>query len=128
MTVNPYLVGVINIPSGLEITAITKTCPMVITITVNVEKAANTYIPGQRLRLDIPHGYGMQQANGLTVCITSVSGNNISVDVDARSFDTFSVPVSGAMPASISPSGSRNLAFSNSTTQIAFQSLNNIGN
>ena len=128
MTVNEYLVGVIQIPSALEITAITKSCPMVITITVNTDKAANTYIPGQRIRLDIPFGYGMQQANGLTACITSVSGSNISVDVDSRGFDTFSVPVSGQMPASISPSGSRNLSFNNSTNQIAFQSLDNIGN
>jgi hypothetical protein len=101
---------------------------MQITVSVNPITASNTYIAGQLVRLNIPFGYGMQQANGLIPQITNVSGSTITVNVDSTLFDAFSVPISGERPASLSPAGSKNLSFSNVTSQIAFQSLNNIGN
>lgn len=126
---NTYLPGVIQIPSSIVITAITQTNPMVITVAVNSLTEANTYIPGQLIKLNIPITYGMFQANGLEGEVLDVVGSNITVDIDARYFDTFSVPGSGTLqPAMISPSGSRNLEFSNSTNLIGFQSLNNVGN
>jgi len=126
---NEYLPGVIQIPSSIVITAITQAFPMVITVSVNALTEANTYIQGQLVKLNIPITYGMFQANGLEGQVLSVVGNNITVDIDARYFDTFSVPGSGTLqPAMISPSGSRNLEFSNATNLIGFQSLNNVGN
>jgi hypothetical protein len=125
---NPYLPPVIAIPSALEITAISQANPMVVTVSPNTDQS-NTYIPGQAVRLNIPNSYGMQQANGLTGVITAVSGNNLTLNIYSKGFDPFVVPASTAeQPASLGPSGSRNLAFSNTTGQVPFQSLNNIGN
>lgn len=125
---NQYLPGTIQIASALEITAITQTNPAVITVTEDSITQSNTYIAGQLVNLNIPFGYGMQQANGLTVQILNVSGSNITVNMNSTNFDPFSVPSSGTSPASLGPSGSRNLQYSNLTNQIAFQSLNNEGN
>lgn len=126
---NTYLPGVIAIPSSLVITAITQSFPMVVTITVNPISEANTYRVGQLTRLNIPRSYGMWQANGLTGQIIDVSGSNITLNIDSVLFDPFSIPGSNTeKPASLSPAGSRNLQYSNSTLQVPFQSLNNIGN
>lgn len=123
-----YLPPVVQIPSALSIAAITQTFPMVVTVSANSDQE-NTYIAGQAVRLMVPVTYKMWQANGLVGVITDVSGNDISLNIDARTFDAFVVPSSGALqPATLAPFGSRNLQFSNSTDQVPFQSLNNIGN
>lgn len=126
---NTYLPGVIQIPSSLVITAITQAFPMVVTITVNPVSEANTYQEGQLVRLFIPRSYGMSQANGLTGQIIDVSGSNLTLNIDSTLFDPFVVPGSNTeKPASLSPAGSRNYQYSNSSSQVPFQSLNNIGN
>ena len=124
---NTYLPPVIAIPSALEITAITNTNPMVITTTMNSDQV-NTYIPGQVVKLNIPQTYGMWQANGISAPILQVNGPYITVNINSINFDPFFIPNDGSGPASLSPSGSQNLQFSNSTNQVGFQSLNNIGN
>lgn len=125
---NVYLAPVVQIPSALTITAITRSFPMVVTATANTDQS-NTYIAGQAVRLNIPQPYKMFQANGLVGVITAVSGDDISLNIDSRSFDAFVVPDATAQqPATLSPSGSRNLAYNNQTRQVPFQSLNNIGN
>lgn len=126
---NQYLPGVIAIPSSLVITAITQSYPMIATIVVNSVTEANTYIAGQLVRLFVPYTYGMFQANGLTGQILAVVGSTFAIDIDSSSFDPFVIPaLNAAQPASLAPAGSRNLAFSNLTDQIGFQSLNNQGN
>lgn len=126
---NQYLPGVIQIPSSIVITNITKSNPMVVTVSVDSLTEANTYIAGQLVKLNVPITYGMFQANGLTAEITQVSGSDLSLNIDSRNFDTFSIPALGTLqPASLAPSGSRNLAFNNETNRVGFQSLNNIGN
>ncbi len=124
---NEYLPPVIAIPSALEITAITRAFPMVVTTTANSDQS-NTYIAGQLVRLNIPRSFGMWQANGLTGQITSVNGSDLSLNIDSSLFDAFVVPSGAQQVANLSPSGSRNLQFSNNTTFIGFQSLNDIGN
>lgn len=125
---NEYLPPVIAIPSALEITAITRAFPMVVTTTTNSDQS-NTYIAGQLVRLNIPRSFNMWQANGLTGQITKVTGADLSLNIDSTQFDAFIVPASTEeQPASLSPSGSRNLEFNNNTTFIGFQSLNNNGN
>lgn len=125
---NVYLPGTIQIPSSLGITAITKDIFAKITVEVDAITADNTYIAGQMIDLTIPFEYGMQQANGKTVKILVVDGLNFYVDMNSVNFDPFIMPGSPLQKASLAPSGSNNLAYSNNTNQIAFQSLNNIGN
>ena len=128
MMPNYYLPGVIAIPSALLITAITQASPMVITFTVP-SGSANTYLIGQLVRLTVPITWGMYQANGLTGKIISVGMSTMSLNIDSSLFDTFVYnPNSVDTPASLAPAGSQNLPFSNSTNQLPFQSLNNIGN
>lgn len=125
---NTYLPPVIQIPSALSIEAITQTYPMVVTATANSDQS-NTYVPGQAVRLSVPVTYQMWQANGLVGVITAVDGDDISLNIDARNFDAFVVPAAGQLqPATLAPFGSRNLQFSNTTNQVPYQSLNNIGN
>ncbi|HEU5289150.1 MAG TPA: hypothetical protein VFU05_00820 [Cyclobacteriaceae bacterium] len=125
---NVYLPGTIQIASSLLITAITNDIIAVITVEVDDVTAYNSYIPGQMILLTIPFEYGMQQANGKTVKILSVDELNFYVDMNSINFDPFVMPGSPSQPASLAPSGSNNLAFSNETNKIAFQSLNNEGN
>lgn len=126
---NQYLPGVIAIPSSLLITSMTQSYPMEVGISVNPVTASNTYIAGQLVRLNVPYSYGMFQANGLTVKVISNNGTSLTLDVNSSTFDTFVIPPSTAeTPASLSPAGSRNLEFNNTTDQVPFQSLNNQGN
>lgn len=126
---NTYLAGTIQIPSSLNIVAITNSYPMVVTAIVNPVTEANTYIIGQVVRLQVPISYGMFQANNLQGQILDINGLNFSLDIDSTLFDVFSVPSGNVQqPASLAPSGSRNLQFNNNSGQVPFQSLNNIGN
>lgn len=125
---NTYLPGVIQIPSSLVITAITRAFPAVVTCIVNSVNESNTYIPGQLVRLFIPRTYGMQQIANQTLKILAVNGLNFSLQIDSTQFDPFAIPASGEQPATMAPSGSRNLEYSNNTKDLAFQSLNNQGN
>jgi hypothetical protein len=126
---NTYLQGTIQIPSSIVITAITNAYPMIVTVNINDLSESNTYIPGQLIRLTIPITYGMFQADGLIGQILSVNGNDISLNIDSRLFDIFTIPSTGKLqPASLAPSGSRNLTLDNTTAQVPFQSLDNKGN
>jgi hypothetical protein len=125
---NTYLPGVIAIPSTLEITAITQTNPVVITVSADSEQT-NTYIPGQNIKFLVPVTYGMWQINGKVAQITAVNGQEFTVNINGSQFDPFVIPAPGSLgPATIAPFGSQNLQFSNTTNQVPFQSLNNIGN
>ncbi len=127
---NQYLPGVIAVPSSLVITAITQSSPMVITVSIgNSSTEANTYIVGMAVRLMVPQTYGMYQANNLVGTIKVISGSNFTLNLDSSLFDAFVVPSGNVeQPATISPNGSRNLEYNNSTDAVPFQSLNNIGN
>jgi len=126
---NQYLPGTIQIPSSLNITAITNAYPMVVTAIVNPITESNSYIVGQVVRLTVPRSYGMFQANNLQGQILAINSLNFSLDIDSRQFDVFAVPSGNVeQPASLAPSGSRNLQYNNSTNSVPFQSLNNRGN
>lgn len=128
--VNQYLPGVVTIPSSLYITAITQANPMVITVSVNTSVTeANTYIVGMAVRLFVPVTYRMIQANNLIGTITKIDGDNFTLNLNSSQFDPFVVPSGNVeQPATISPAGSRNLQYSNSTQKVPFQSQNNRGN
>lgn len=126
---NQYLPGTIQSPSSLTITGITNSYPAVVTISVDPITESNTFQVGQLVRMTVPIVYRMYQINGVTIKIIEVSGSTLSLDVDSTNFDTFVTPSSPIdQPASLSPSGSRNLQFNNTTNKVPFQSLNNIGN
>lgn len=126
---NTYLPGTIQIPSSLLITGITNSFPMIVTVSVDPVTASNTYIAGQLVKLLIPNPYRMFQANGLVGQILSVNGLDLRLNIDSSQFDQFVIPSGNVeQPASLSPAGSRNLAFNNNTGQVPFQSLNDRGN
>ena len=101
---------------------------MIVTFTVP-STGSNTYVVNQLVRLTVPRTWGMFQANGIIGQILSVNSTTMSLDIDSNYFDAF---VDGSStsetPASLSPAGSRNLQFNNTTNQVPFQSLNDIGN
>jgi hypothetical protein len=128
---NQYLPPVIQIPSALNITAISQTLPMVIAVTPgNSVSQVNDYIVGMAVRLNVPQTYKMFQANGLVGTITAISGPNFTLNLDSSQFDAFVVPTGNTeQPATIAPNGSRNLQYTNGTSlNVPFQSFNNIGN
>lgn len=129
---NQYLPGVNTIPNSLLILDITKSLPMVVTVVLfnnAPNPRVNTYRVGMNVRLYVPRTYGMYQANGLVGTIIGINGNVLALNLDSSLFDTFSIPVTPVeSPASLSPYGSRNLEYDNTTDLVPFQSLNNIGN
>lgn len=128
---NQYLPGVIQIPSSLQITSITQSSQMIVTVTVsNTTTEANTYIQGMAVRLFVPQTYKMYQANNLIGTIIAINGSNFTLNINSSSFDPFVVPSGNVeQPATIAPAGSRNYQYTNgSNLSVPFQSLNNIGN
>ena len=95
----------------------------------NPASEANTYIPGMAIKLTVPITYGMFQANGLVGTITAVNGLVFTLNIDSSLFDPFVAPTGNTeQPSSFAPNGSRNLEYNNLTSDVPFQSLNNIGN
>lgn len=126
MSANTYLPPTKVIPGFLVIANITNAVQMVITV---VDSEENTYIENQVVYLSVPASYGMFQANGLTGVITNINGLNFTLDINSTQFDVFIIPSGAAeKPATLSPAGSRNLQYNNSTRKVPFQSLNNRGN
>lgn len=123
---NTYLPPSPVIPGFLDITNITQAAQAVVTI---VNSNENTYIPGQVVYFSVPSTYGMAQINGLSGQILQIVGTNFTVDINTLNFSPFVIPTTFMeQPATISPAGSRNLEFSNSTLKVPFQSLGNQGN
>lgn len=72
-----------------------------LTLTSPTTAFNNDYLVGTIVRLVVPAGYGMQQANGQTATILftstnlqSLASDQIIIDLDTGSYDTFSVPQS----------------------------------
>lgn len=112
------------VPMALLIDSITQSMPMVITAILGTDQV-NNYVLGQKINLFIPADYGMQQANGLQPEIIAINGLQFSVNVDSSNFDVFTSPTGNQQPASLSPSGSRNIY---NTLDVPFHSEGNFGN
>lgn len=80
-------------PSVRRIVNITQANPAVITTSVD-----STYVAGQSIRLSVPAAFGMTQADGLLVNIISVSGGDITVNLDTTGFTAFKFPLVAAYP------------------------------
>lgn len=76
-------------PSMRIISAITNANPAAITTTFN-----HNYVTGTVVRLIIPPGYGILQANELFGEITVTGDTTFTVDIDTSTFDTYTTPVS----------------------------------
>lgn len=127
---NQYLPPVVQIPSSLNIIAISQSLPMQVTVEIsNPTTEANTYIVGMSIRLMVPQTYGMYQANNLVGTIKAIDASTFTLNIDSSGFDAFVIPTGNVeQPATISPAGSRNYQYSNSSGPVPFQSLNNLGN
>lgn len=120
---NIYLPPSPVVPPFLLITNITRASNAVVTVST-----ANTYVVGQVVYFSVPFTYGMFQINSLSSTIQSVDVTNLifTMDINTILFDTFTVPISGEQPATLSPSGSHNL-FNNTT--VPFHALDGtVGN
>lgn len=124
MSANTYLPGTLVSPASLVITAITRSFPMIVTVSTTIE-----YLVGMLVYFSVPETYGMFQLDMKTGQILALSPTTMSIDIDSRPFDAFVIPSTGKeRPASLAPSGSRSLQYSNSTTILPFHSASNTGN
>ena len=74
-------------PAMRIITAITKANPAVVTTSFD-----HGYLDGTIVRLDVPNGFGMTQANQLFGPIVVTAPTTFTIAVDTTSFDAFAVP------------------------------------
>ena len=76
-------------PAMRIISAITNAFPAAVTTTF-----AHQYVTGTIIRLDIPKGYGMVQANQLFGPITVTGDTTFTIPIDTTHFDAFTTPAS----------------------------------
>jgi hypothetical protein len=83
-------------PRSRFICGISKAEKAVISLTVT-----NEFAVGDTVKLSIPQGWGMVEADGLEVEVTAISTdittpvNTITVDLDTRAFTAFAIPATG---------------------------------
>jgi len=83
-------------PSMRIISAITNAFPAQVTTTF-----AHQYVTGTIVRLDIPNGFGMTQANQLFGLIVVTSPTTFSIAIDTTMFDTFVIPTYTLLPSGL---------------------------
>ncbi len=74
-------------PAMRIISAITNAAPASVTTTF-----AHQYITGTIIRLNIPLGFGMTQANKKFGPITVTGNTTFTIDIDTTTYDTFAAP------------------------------------
>ncbi len=80
-------------PAMRVLLSITNSFPALVTTSIDgVTPAANGYISGTIVRLDIPDGFGMTQANQKFGTITVVTPSTFTIDIDTTPFDVFVTP------------------------------------
>lgn len=81
-------------PAMRAIIAISKANPLSVTTSLDgVNPGDHDYIDGLIVRLDIPPGFGMLQANQLFGPITVTSATTFTMPINSTTFDTFAIPV-----------------------------------
>jgi len=83
-------------PAMRIISNITNSLPAQVTTTFD-----HGYSDGLVIRLMVPNGYGMIQANQLFGSITVTGITTFNIDIDTRYFSTFIVPVTFPVQLSI---------------------------
>jgi hypothetical protein len=88
------------------VTGMTAASAMVVTLSVTHGLAVDDVV-----RLSVPAGYGMVEADGLQGKVTAVStaNNTVTLDIDSSAFTAFAFPVSASAgsPALLMPFGSK---------------------
>ena len=86
-------------PRNRYITAITVGNPTIIQLSVT-----HKFLVGERVRINIPTGWGMPQINGMDATITAINTvtNTISVNIDSTLFTAFAFPTSAVAATGIS--------------------------
>ena len=74
-------------PAMRIITAITNANPAVVTTSID-----HDYLDGEIVRLIIPDGFGMTQANNLYAAISIIDSTSFSIGIDTTKFDAFAAP------------------------------------
>lgn len=93
-------------PASRFIIAITNANPVVITTSNDGEvAAAHLYRDGMRVKLNIPHQFGMTEINGRYGVVTVLSDNTFSLPIDSTRMSAFSVPANALGP--VGPPSSR---------------------
>src|SRR5581483_2171142 len=100
-------------PAMRIITAITNANPAVVTTSF-----AHNYVSLTIVRLDIPRGFGMQQANQLTGTIIVLSPTTFSISIDSTQFDAFAVPGGANQQAQVVPIGEDNSILTAATVNV----------
>jgi hypothetical protein len=74
-------------PALRIISSITNANPASVTTTID-----HDYLDGLIVRLIIPDGFGMTQADNLTGTITVTADDTFTIDIDTTNFDAFAAP------------------------------------
>lgn len=100
-------------PAMRIIAAITNAFPASVTTTF-----AHQYKDLTVVRLDIPVGFGMQQANQLFGTILVTSPTTFTIDIDTTPFDAFSIPAGTSQAAQVVPIGEDNSTLKAATLNV----------
>lgn len=103
-------------PAMRVITHITNAFPALVTTSIN-----HQYNDGIIVRLIIPQGFGMLQANGLIGTITVVGDTSFLVSIDTTFFDVFTLPSTFPLmynDAQVVPIGEENELLKNATRNV----------
>lgn len=95
-------------PQFFYITKIVRGVTTVVTVSM-----VHNYIPHQLARLSIPPSFGMQEGNGVTAELLSVTDYTMTLALDSQNFNAFSFPANVTnyiipLFATLSPAGGRN--------------------
>jgi hypothetical protein len=96
-----------------NILSITQSFPATVTTTLDgTTPGDNAYGTGLIVRLRIPEGFGMVQADGLEGPITVLSATQFTIPIDTTNFDAFVTPTyqpgANGTPAQVVPTGEVN--------------------
>ena len=109
-------------PAMRVILSITNSFPAVVVTSVDgVVPADHDYITGTIVRLDIPTGFGMTQADQLTGTIEVLSLTSFAIDIDTTLFDVFAMPAAwpfSQQQAQVVPIGEINEILTASTVNV----------
>jgi hypothetical protein len=116
-------------PAMRNILSITQAENALVTTTFDgINPGDHQYLTGLIVRLYIPYGFGMVQANELEGPITVINETQFTIPIDTTNFDAFVVP-SGtpgffATPAQVVPVGEVNDILTESTRNVLPYPLN----
>jgi hypothetical protein len=110
-------------PAMRNILSITQDVPALITTTFDgTNPGDHQYQTGLIVRLLIPYGFGMQQANQLSADITVINSTQFTMPINTTNMDAFVVPADNPghfyTPAQVIPVGEVNELLTESTQNV----------